>query len=64
MVATPSAPTWELTGERPIILMVGPRGAGKTSLERVVFHKLSPHETMFLHVRALGEVLLALVLAC
>lgn len=27
---------------------MGPRRSGKTSIERVVFHKMSPHETLFL----------------
>jgi len=31
----------------PRILMMGPRRAGKTSIQRVVFHKMSPHETLF-----------------
>ena len=30
------------------ILFCGPRRAGKSSIERVVFHKMSPHETLFL----------------
>ena len=30
------------------ILFVGPRRSGKTSIERVIFHKMSPHETLFL----------------
>ena len=30
------------------ILFAGPRRAGKSSIERVVFHKMSPHETLFL----------------
>eukprot|EP01138_Halocafeteria_seosinensis_P013031 gb/GECG01013309.1/.p1 GENE.gb/GECG01013309.1/~~gb/GECG01013309.1/.p1 ORF type:complete len:497 (+),score=53.19 gb/GECG01013309.1/:1-1491(+) len=32
----------------PVILLVGPRRVGKTSIQRVVFHKMSPHETLFL----------------
>lgn len=31
----------------PRILLMGPRRAGKTSVQRVVFHKMSPHETLF-----------------
>ena len=27
---------------------MGPRRSGKSSIERVVFHKMSPHETLFL----------------
>ena len=34
-------------GESRIIL-TGPRRSGKSSIERVVFHKMSPHETLFL----------------
>ena len=34
-------------GERRIVFM-GPRRSGKSSIERVVFHKMSPHETLFL----------------
>lgn len=30
------------------ILFAGPRRSGKSSIERVVFHKMSPHETLFL----------------
>ena len=30
------------------ILFMGPRRSGKTSIERVIFHKMSPHETLFL----------------
>jgi Ras-related GTP-binding protein C/D len=45
-------PQWDASGKdeanRPIILITGPRRSGKTSLHRVVFHKLSPHESMFL----------------
>lgn len=32
----------------PRILFTGPRRSGKSSIERVVFHKMSPHETLFL----------------
>mmetsp|Transcript_31963 Transcript_31963/g.57809 ORF Transcript_31963/g.57809 Transcript_31963/m.57809 type:complete len:406 (-) Transcript_31963:594-1811(-) len=31
----------------PRILLMGPRRSGKTSIQRVVFHKMSPHETLF-----------------
>jgi Ras-related GTP-binding protein C/D len=34
-------------GERRI-LFTGPRRSGKSSIERVIFHKMSPHETLFL----------------
>jgi Ras-related GTP-binding protein C/D len=34
-------------GESRIVL-AGPRRSGKSSIERVVFHKMSPHETLFL----------------
>ena len=30
------------------ILLVGPSKSGKTSIQRVVFKKLSPHESFFL----------------
>ena len=30
------------------ILFMGPRRSGKSSIERVIFHKMSPHETLFL----------------
>jgi hypothetical protein len=32
----------------PRIMCMGPRRSGKSSIERVVFHKMSPHETLFL----------------
>ena len=32
----------------PHILLMGPRRAGKSSIQRVVFYKMSPHETLFL----------------
>ena len=31
----------------PRILLMGPRRSGKTSIQRVVFQKMSPHETLF-----------------
>mmetsp|Transcript_12678 Transcript_12678/g.19082 ORF Transcript_12678/g.19082 Transcript_12678/m.19082 type:complete len:480 (+) Transcript_12678:121-1560(+) len=31
----------------PRILIMGPRRSGKTSIQRVVFQKMSPHETLF-----------------
>lgn len=34
--------------ELPKILLCGLQGCGKTSILKVVFHKMSPHETMFL----------------
>ncbi|KAF1791120.1 P-loop containing nucleoside triphosphate hydrolase [Phytophthora cactorum] len=38
-----------LTGEnKPRILLMGLRRSGKSSIQRVVFHKMSPHETLFL----------------
>ncbi len=36
------------TSDKPRILLMGPRRCGKTSIERVVFDKMSPHETLFL----------------
>mmetsp|Transcript_6159 Transcript_6159/g.8913 ORF Transcript_6159/g.8913 Transcript_6159/m.8913 type:complete len:416 (-) Transcript_6159:44-1291(-) len=35
-------------GNCPHILMMGARSSGKTSIQRVVFNKTSPHETLFL----------------
>jgi Ras-related GTP-binding protein C/D len=34
-------------GTLPKILLMGPRRGGKTSIQRVVFQKMSPHETLF-----------------
>lgn len=31
----------------PRVLLMGPRRSGKTSIQRVVFQKMSPHETLF-----------------
>ncbi|GAX19932.1 Ras-related GTP-binding protein C/D [Fistulifera solaris] len=31
----------------PRVMLMGPRRAGKTSIQRVVFQKMSPHETLF-----------------
>jgi Ras-related GTP-binding protein C/D len=33
---------------RPRILLMGGRRAGKSSIQKVVFHKMSPHETLFI----------------
>merc|ERR1712226_25031 len=33
---------------RPKILLMGLRRSGKSSIQRVVFHKMSPNETLFL----------------
>ena len=33
---------------RPRILLMGVRRSGKSSIQKVVFHKMSPHETLFL----------------
>ena len=35
-------------GEAKNILLMGARRCGKSSLHRVVFHKMSPHETLFI----------------
>ena len=35
-------------GYIPRILFMGPRRSGKSSIEQVIFHKMSPHETLFL----------------
>lgn len=37
-----------LTDGSTRIIFMGPRRSGKSSIERVVFHKMSPHETLFL----------------
>ena len=34
--------------ERPKILLMGLRRSGKSSIQKVVFHKMSPNETLFL----------------
>ena len=34
--------------EKPKVLLMGARRAGKSSIQKVVFHKMSPHETLFL----------------
>merc|ERR1712106_99752 len=37
------------TGEpKPKILLMGPRRSGKSSIQKVVFHKTTPNETLFL----------------
>ena len=33
---------------KPRVLLMGLRRAGKSSIQKVVFHKMSPHETLFL----------------
>jgi hypothetical protein len=32
----------------PAVLLMGARRAGKSSIQKVVFHKMSPHETLFI----------------
>lgn len=34
--------------EKPRILLMGLRRSGKSSIQKVVFHKMSPNETLFL----------------
>eukprot|EP00735_Rhodelphis_limneticus_P012470 TRINITY_DN5740_c0_g1::TRINITY_DN5740_c0_g1_i1::g.14538::m.14538 TRINITY_DN5740_c0_g1::TRINITY_DN5740_c0_g1_i1::g.14538 ORF type:complete len:355 (+),score=58.59,sp/Q9HB90/RRAGC_HUMAN/65.36/6e-145,Gtr1_RagA/PF04670.7/7.3e-69,Arf/PF00025.16/6.7e-06,MMR_HSR1/PF01926.18/7.5e-05,MMR_HSR1/PF01926.18/1.9e+03,Ras/PF00071.17/0.00017,SRPRB/PF09439.5/0.00058,Miro/PF08477.8/0.00073,Miro/PF08477.8/5.2e+03,AAA_14/PF13173.1/0.14,AAA_14/PF13173.1/4e+03,AAA_14/PF13173.1/9.7e+03,AAA_16/PF13191.1/1,AAA_16/PF13191 len=34
--------------KKPCIILMGLRRSGKSSVQRVVFHKMSPHETLFL----------------
>ena len=36
---------------KPRVLLMGARRSGKSSIQKVVFHKMSPHETLFLEVR-------------
>jgi len=38
----------EQAATRARIFLMGPKRSGKSSIEKVVFHKLSPHETLFL----------------
>ena len=38
----------DTTSSRPRILLMGSRRSGKSSIQKVVFHKMSPHETLFL----------------
>lgn len=33
---------------KPRVLMMGVRRSGKSSIQKVVFHKMSPHETLFI----------------
>ncbi|VDP89945.1 unnamed protein product [Echinostoma caproni] len=35
-------------GEKPKILLMGLRRSGKSSIQKVVFHKMAPNETLFL----------------
>ena len=42
--------------ERPRILLMGARRGGKSSIQRVVFHKMSPHETLFLESTNLLDI--------
>lgn len=34
--------------DKPRILLMGLRRSGKSSIQKVVFHKMSPNETLFL----------------
>ena len=34
--------------EKPKVLLMGARRSGKSSIQKVVFHKMSPHETLFI----------------
>lgn len=36
------------SGDKPRILLMGLRRSGKSSIQKVVFHKMSPNETLFL----------------
>ena len=42
--------------DRPRILLMGARRGGKSSIQRVVFHKMSPHETLFLESTNLLDI--------
>jgi hypothetical protein len=45
--ATPSEGDNERAERAPRIVLMGSRRSGKTSMARVVFGKMSPHETLF-----------------
>lgn len=34
--------------QKPRVLLMGTRRSGKSSIQKVVFHKMSPHETLFI----------------
>jgi len=70
-VGSVGRPSWKPTLERlftteegrahfsditPNILLYGLVRSGKTSIAKVVFHKTSPHETLYLHPTALPDV--------
>ncbi len=38
--------TTDLIDEKPKIFLMGPKGSGKSSIQKVVFHRLSPSETL------------------
>lgn len=40
----------------PRVVFMGSRRSGKSSIERVVFHKMSPHETLFLESTASVDI--------
>lgn len=43
-----SESTAAATCARPRVFLMGARRSGKSSIQRVVFQKMSPHETLFL----------------
>ena len=47
-----SAPTFDKVQSAPRIVLMGSRRSGKTSMERVVFGRMSPHETLFVQASA------------
>ena len=47
-MANQGGSTEELEDNRPKILLMGLRRSGKSSIQKVVFHKMSPNETLFL----------------
>ena len=47
-MASFSSSTCQPNVNSPHILLMGPRRSGKSSIQRVVFYKMSPHETLFL----------------
>eukprot|EP00941_MAST-03F_sp_MAST-3F-sp1_P003748 g3748.t1 len=42
---------------QPVVLLMGPKRSGKSSIQRVVFHKMSPHETLFLEPTSSLEII-------
>eukprot|EP01083_Nonionella_stella_P248215 859633_1 len=45
----------QLSPDLPSIFLMGARQGGKTSIERVVFHKMEPHQTLY-SLQATSEI--------